>query len=192
VRRRLTCRLKPGPGRRAAMKRNRCTTLILMTSPWHRAIRLESRPSQGPQGSPTGAGGRYKSDPGGATRARRSRRLFSRRNWNLAIPLNTWVKRGDVIGIAESQAAPTDRGQRPAGARRRQGGRAKGDRWGSPGRTGTWRVAGAGRQPWRAGKREPRLPGRITQRGCHRARGGGDGGRLHTIESRGGFSIGDR
>jgi multidrug resistance efflux pump len=34
---------------------------------------------------------------------------ISRRNWNLAIPLNTWVKRGDVIGIAESQAAPTDR-----------------------------------------------------------------------------------
>lgn len=33
-----------------------------------------------------------------------------RQNWNLAVPLNTWVKRGDVIGVAESEAdsAETD------------------------------------------------------------------------------------
>ncbi len=31
-----------------------------------------------------------------------------RRNWNLAVPLNIWVKRGDVIGIEETQTAPAE------------------------------------------------------------------------------------
>jgi multidrug resistance efflux pump len=107
-----TCRLKPGLERRAAMKLNRSIALVLMTSVAVAIFAWSLAHSRARKAVASASRQLAPDDNPGLVLAGTIIPAITTpiigRNLNLAIPLNTWVERGEVIGTAESQ---TDRGE---------------------------------------------------------------------------------